>query len=54
MTKLTFQSVNIPFLFAALLSLLAAAIRTWDGELGPLMHAREIGVLGIIGARSEL
>jgi hypothetical protein len=41
MTKFTFQSVNIPFLLAALLSLFAAAIRTWDGEFGPLMHARE-------------
>lgn len=41
MTKLTFQSVNIPFLLAALLSLLAAVIRTWDGEFGPLMLVRE-------------
>ncbi len=33
--------VNKPFLFAAFLSFLAALIRTWDGEFGPLMIVRE-------------
>jgi hypothetical protein len=41
MTKITLQAVNKPFLFAALLAILAALIRTWDGEFGPLMIARE-------------
>jgi hypothetical protein len=41
MTKTNLQSVNKPFLFAALLSLIAALIRTWDGVFGPLMIARE-------------
>lgn len=38
--------MNRPYALAAVLSLLAAAVRSWDGETGPLKVVRELDLGG--------